>query len=49
MQQLNGLGNEYVGGLIMPAFHILLDESFELGSETNRHTCKLAPVTRPLQ
>jgi hypothetical protein len=41
MQHLNSLLNEFIGGLIRAPFHVLLDERFQLGLETNRHTCNL--------
>ena len=47
MQHLDGLGNEFVGGPIRSALHVLLDQSLQLGCEANRHICKASTRDLP--
>ena len=46
VEQLNGLRNEFIGRLVGPTFHVPRDESFQFGTEANRHTCNLASKRR---
>lgn len=41
MQHLDCLVDEFIGGTIRAAFHVVLDEGLQFRLYTNRQTCKL--------
>jgi hypothetical protein len=45
MQHLNRLSDEFIGGLVGAAFHVFLDQRFQLRLQMYRHTSKLPNPT----
>jgi hypothetical protein len=45
MEQPDGLGDEFIGGLVGTALHVGLDQRFQLGLEMNRHSFRLPDST----